>query len=95
MENSKEARVALCERLEAEYRDRFLAIGASAFNAWANARKVGVEAAFGARSGPLWVASVVYARRMRPFGPAVPLTTLQEAAQELRRQIETELNRHR
>jgi len=95
MDTSKEARVAVCERLEAEYRDRFVAAGASAFNAWANATKLGVEAAFGTRSGPLWATSVVYARRKALFGPVVPLRSLTAAADELRQQIDSELSRRR
>jgi hypothetical protein len=94
MAMSKGALLAVCERLEADYRDRFIAAGASAFNAWANATTFGVEALYGTGIGPAWNASVSYARREGPFGlfgPARPLKTLQEAEHELREQIERQL----
>jgi hypothetical protein len=90
----KDALLAICERLEADYRDRFIAAGASAFNAWANATTIGVEAAYGRGSGPIWVTDVSFARRKGPFGllgPPQPLKTLEEAEPELREQIERQL----
>ena len=89
-----DALLAICDRLEADYRDRFIAAGASAFNAWANATKIVVEADYGGSFGTVRGASVSYARRTGPFGkfgPAKPFKTLEEAERELREQIERQL----
>jgi hypothetical protein len=87
----KDALLAICDRLEGDYRDRVIAAGANAFNAWANATQIVVEADYGGSSGPIRGVGVSYARRKGPFGlfgRAVPFKTLQEAERELREQIE-------
>ncbi|HEX7950894.1 MAG TPA: hypothetical protein VF494_11140 [Candidatus Limnocylindrales bacterium] len=88
---TKEELRRVCERLEAAYRDRFIDAGASAFNAWANGARVGVEAAYGKGSGPIWAVDVRYARRLGwfgLFGPLVPFKTLDDLERELGEQIE-------
>jgi hypothetical protein len=85
---------SLLERLERDYRDRFVAAGASAFNAWGNSAKVGVEALFGTTGGPAWLISVRYASRTGwrgLFGPFVASRSLEEVERELREAMEAYL----
>jgi hypothetical protein len=84
----------LLARLERDYRDRFVAAGASAFNAWGNSAKVGVEALFGTTAGPAWLMSVRYASRTGwrgLFGPFVAFKPLEEVERELREAMEAYL----
>lgn len=78
---------SISRRLEAEYRDRFDAIGGG-FSAWVNATQIGVEALFGGRVGPVWGTSVRFGRRRFPFGPVVMTTTLEDAERRIRTEIE-------
>ena len=79
------------ERLERDYRDRFVAAGASGFDAWGNGAKIGVEARFGRPTGPMWGPSQRYARRtgvLGLFGPLVPFRSVEDAERDLRIEIE-------
>ena len=75
-------------RLETEYRDQFVLKGASGFEAWWNKTTVQADVFFGDRSGPVWSAGVRYGRRRLPFGRVESLMPLDEAIQELCRQLD-------
>jgi hypothetical protein len=87
-------RKAICERLETDYQDRFTAIG-GAFSAWMGGTKLGVEALFGGRVGPMWTASVRYAKRLGYWiGPLQPVVSLEDAEARIRADIEEYLTSH-
>jgi hypothetical protein len=85
---------ALIDRLERDYRDRFVAAGAVGFDAWASPAKVGVEAYFDRSGGAAWLMSVRYAVRRGwrgLFGPFVAFKTLQDVERELRVELDAYL----
>lgn len=89
--NARQDLYAAIERLERDYRNRFVEAGASGFDAWGNNAKIGVEARFGTTVGPMWGPSARYARRTGwhgLVGPLVPFRTVQQAEQELRNECE-------
>jgi hypothetical protein len=83
-------RKAIGTRLEAEYRDRFDAIGGG-FSAWVNSTQIGVEALFGGRVGPVWGTSVRFGRRRFIFGPVASISTVAEAERRIRAEVENYL----
>jgi hypothetical protein len=84
-------RNAICERLETDYRDRFSAIGGG-FSAWIGGTKLGVEALFGGRTGPMWTATVRYAKRPGYWiGPLQSVLSLEDAEARIRADIEAYL----
>ena len=82
-----EAGRAVCERMEADYRDRFAAIGGG-MSAWCGGVTLGVEALFGGRVGPMWQASIRIRRRPFGIGRARPVLDIDEAEAQLRVKIE-------
>ena len=83
------ALVAVCEKLEDDYRPRLIAAGASLVGAWANSTSLGFEVGFGRRAGGMWQTYVKYARRPRPiFSRAVPFRPIAEAEAELRHELD-------
>jgi hypothetical protein len=92
--HSSAEKKALCDRLEADYHDRFAAIGGG-FSAWTGGTRLGVEALFGGRSGPMWSASVRFAKRRGYWiGRLQALLSLDEAEDAIRADIEKYLSAH-
>jgi hypothetical protein len=82
--------MAVCERLETDYREQFDAYGGG-FDTWANGAMIAGETAFGGLVGPMWGAVVRYARRTGwggLFGPLVSFRTLEDAERELRHELD-------
>jgi len=92
---TREELTALCDRLEARYRERFGTFGGS-FDSWANAAKIAGEAAFGGSVGPMCGAVVRYARRTGwrgLFGPLISFKTLEDAELELSNELDLVLGK--
>jgi hypothetical protein len=91
---TSEEKKACCERLDAAYRDRFAAIGGG-FSAWAGGTKLGVEALFGGRVGPVWSTSIRFGKRPGYWiGPLRMIMSLPDAESRIRQEIDEYLTAH-
>ncbi|MEK6224741.1 MAG: hypothetical protein AABM40_00440 [Chloroflexota bacterium] len=92
---TREELAATCERLRANYQERFGKFGGS-FDCWANGAQIAGEAAFGGSVGPMCGAAVRYARRTGwhgLFGRLVSFKTLEDAELELSKELDVVLEK--